>query len=234
MNNNAFMSARTQGATQERTILKNVYLWMTGGLFLTAVVARAFVGTALFYQMMRNPMLMFGLIIAELVLVFRLSSGIQKMSVQAAIISFAVYAALNGINMSSIFLMYGLGTVYNAFFATATMFGAISLYAVTTKRDLSGIGHYLMMGLIGLIAASLVNFFLRSSGLDYLISYAGVILFTGLTAYDTQMIRNMSRNLSSRSDEDTFMKMSILGALKLYLDFINMFLFILRIFGRRD
>jgi len=234
MNNNAFMSVKSQAAAQDRTILKNVYLWMTAGLFLTAMVARSFVGTALFYQLMRNPMLMFGLIIGELVLVFRLSSRIMKMSVQSAVISFCVYAALNGINLSSIFLMYGLGTVYNAFFATATMFGAISLYAVTTKRDLSGMSHYLMMGLIGLIAASLVNFFLRSSGLDYLISYAGVILFTALTAYDTQMIKNMSRNMSSRSNENDFIKLSIMGALKLYLDFINMFLFILRIMGRRN
>ena len=228
------MNAQAQSAVQERTILKNVYLWMTAGLFLTAVVARGFVGTELFIQMIRNPMWMFGLIIAELFLVFRLSANIMRMSVRSAVISFGVYAALNGINMSTIFVAYGLGTIYNAFFATATMFGAISLYAVTTRRDLSGMGHYLMMGLFGLIAASLVNMFLRSSGMDYLISYAGVILFTGLTAYDTQMIKNMSRDMSRRSDEETFMKLSILGALKLYLDFINMFLFLLRIFGRRD
>ena len=232
--NNAFTGTQSQAAVQERTILKNVYLWMTAGLFLTAVVARGFVGTALFYQLIRNPILMFGLIAAELVLVFRMSARIMQMSVRSAVISFGAYAALNGINLSSIFLVYGLGTVYNAFFATATLFAAMSLYAVSTKRDLSGFGHYLMMGLIGLIAASLINFFLRSSGLDYLISYAGVILFTGLTAYDTQMIKNMSRQMSRQADEATFMKLSIIGALKLYLDFINMFLFILRILGRRD
>ena len=230
----AFMNTRTQTAVQERTILKNVYLWMTAGLFLTAVVARGFVGTALFYQMVRNPVLMFGLIIAELVLVFRLSARIMQMPVRSAMISFAVYAALNGINLSTIFLVYGLGTIYNAFFATAALFGAMSLYAVSTKRDLSGMGHYLFMGLIGLIAASLINMFLRSPGMDYIISYAGVLLFTGLTAYDTQMIKNMSRQMSHNSDNDTFMKLSILGALKLYLDFINMFLFLLRILGRRD
>ncbi len=231
---NVFTGAQSQTAVQERTILKNVYLWMTAGLFLTAVVARGFVGTALFYQLIRNPILMFGLIAAELVLVFRMSDRIMQMSVRSAVISFGAYAALNGINLSSIFLVYGLGTVYNAFFATATLFAAMSLYAVSTKRDLSGLGHYLIMGLIGLIAASLINFFLRSSGLDYLISYAGVILFTGLTAYDTQMIKNMSRQMSRQADEATFMKLSIIGALKLYLDFINMFLFILRILGRRD
>ena len=232
--NNAFMGTQSQAAAQERTIMKNVYLWMTAGLFLTAVVARGFVGTSLFYQLMRNPILMFALIGAELVLVFRMSARIMQMSVRSAVISFGAYAALNGINLSSIFIVYGLGTVYNAFFATATLFAAMSLYAVSTKRDLSGFGHYLMMGLIGLIVASLVNFFLRSSGLDYLISYAGVLLFTGLTAYDTQMISNMSRQMSRQADEATFMKLSIIGALKLYLDFINMFLFILRILGRRD
>jgi len=232
--NETFVNARTQSAVQDRTILKNVYLWMTGGLFMTAVVARGFAGTAMFYQLVRNPMLMFGLIIAELILVFRLSARIQTMSVRSAVLSFTAYAVLNGVNMSTIFLVYGLGTIYSAFFATAAMFGAMSLWAVTTKKDLSGLGHYLMMGLIGLIVASLINMFLRSDGMSYVISYVGVLLFTGLTAYDTQRIKNMSRSMSHQADEATFMKLSILGALTLYLDFINMFLFILRLLGRRD
>jgi uncharacterized protein len=232
--NETFINARSKAAVQERTILKNVYLWMTAGLFLTAVIARGFAGTALFYQLVRNPLLMFGLIAVELILVFRLSARIMQMSVRSAVVSFGAYAALNGINMSMIFLVYNLGTISNAFFATAALFGAMSLYAVTTKRDLSGWGHYLFMGLIGLIAASLINFFLNSTGLNYLISYAGVILFTALTAYDTQMIRNMSATMSRQADEATFVKLSIIGALKLYLDFVNMFLFILRLLGRRN
>jgi FtsH-binding integral membrane protein len=207
---------------------------MTGGLFMTAVVAYPFVGTPLFYAVMTNPLLMLGLIIGQFVLVFRLSGRINQMSVGGAIISFGLYAALTGINFSAIFVMYSLGTIGNAFVSTGALFGAMSLWGVTTKKDLSGWGHYLMMGLFGLIIASLINMFLRSDGMSYLISYVGVLLFTGLTAYDTQRIKNMSRNLSHTIDEEGFMKLSILGALILYLDFINMFLFFLRILGRRD
>lgn len=232
--NQTFTGAGSQQAVQDRTILKNVYLWMTAGLFMTAVVAWGFAGSRFFISYIQNPILMFGVIIAELVLVFRLSRNIGQMSVGAAVVTFGAYAALNGINLSTIFYVYQLGTITNAFFSTAALFGVMSLWAVTTKKDLSGLGHYLMMGLIGLIVASLVNMFLRSSGLDYLISYAGVALFTGLTAYDTQKIKRMSRSMSHTVNEEGFMKLSILGALTLYLDFINMFLFILRILGRRD
>jgi len=232
--NQSFSSIGSRQAVQDRTILKNVYLWMTAGLFLTAVVARGFLVSGLYRIFFGNPLLMIGLIVLQLVLVFRLSARINTMSVGAAITSFGVYAALNGINLSTIFLVYNLGTITNAFVSTGALFGAMSLWAVTTKKDLSGWGHYLMMGLFGLIIASLLNFFLRSSGMSYLISYAGVILFTGLTAYDTQKIKNMSRSMSASVDEAQFVKLSILGALILYLDFINMFLFILRILGRRD
>jgi FtsH-binding integral membrane protein len=232
--NQTFTGAGSRQTAQDRTILKNVYLWMTAGLFLTAIVARAFLVTGLYRIVFTNPILMFGLIIAQLVLVFRLSSKINTMTVGAAITTFGVYASLNGINMSSIFLMYNLGTITNAFVSTAALFGAMSIWAVTTKKDLSGWGHYLMMGLVGLIIASLINMFLRSSGMSYIISYVGVLLFTGLTAYDTQKIKNMSRSMSYSVDEGQFVKLSILGALILYLDFINMFLFILRLMGRRD
>ncbi|MDC7235836.1 MAG: Bax inhibitor-1/YccA family protein [Spirochaetales bacterium] len=232
--NQTFTGTGSQQAVQDRTIMKNVYLWMTAGLFLTAVVAWGFAGSPFFASYIRNPLLMFGVIIAELILVFRLSRNIGNMTVGAAVVSFGAYAALNGINLSAIFYVYQLGTIVNAFFSTAALFGFMSLWAVTTKRDLSGMGHYLMMGLIGLIIASLVNMFLRSSGMDYLISFAGVILFTGLTAYDTQKINMMSRSMSHSVNEEGFMKLSILGALTLYLDFINMFMFLLRLLGRRD
>lgn len=232
--NQTFSSAGSRQAVQDRTIIKNVYLWMTAGLFMTAVVAKGFAGSSLFYTLMRNPLMFYGVIIAEFVLVFRLTRSIGTMSATSAIVSFGVYSALNGITLSSIFFIYSIGTISNAFFTTAALFAVMSIWAVSTKRDLSGMGHYLMMGLIGLIIASLVNMFLRSSGMDYLISYAGVVLFTGLTAYDTQRIKLMSRAMSSSVDEEGYMKLSILGALTLYLDFINMFLFILRILGRRD
>lgn len=223
-----------QVALRERTILKNVYIWMSAGLFLTAVVAKLFVQTSLFIPFVSNQLLFFAVIIAEFILVIRLSSQIMKMSVGQAAGSFAAYSILNGITLSSIFIVYNIGTIYTAFFVTAGTFGAMSLWAMTTKRDLSGMGHFLMMGLLGIIIASVVNIFLRSSGLDFLISYGGVAVFTLLTAYDTQKIKAMSNQMSAHADEATFTRLSIMGALKLYLDFLNMFLFILRIFGRRN
>jgi FtsH-binding integral membrane protein len=207
---------------------------MSAGLFLTAVVAKLFVQTSLYVPFVSNQLLFFAVIIAEFALVIRLSSRIMTMSVGEAAGSFALYSILNGLTLSSIFVVYRLGTIYTAFFVTAGTFGAMSLWAITTKRDLSGLGHFLMMGIIGILIASVVNMFIGSSSVYFLISYAGVALFTLLTAYDTQKIKNMSRQMSYSSDEATFTRISIMGALKLYLDFINMFLFILRIFGRRN
>ncbi len=223
-----------RAAVKERTILKNVYIWMSAGLFLTAVVAMFFVRTTLFYSFVTNPILFFGAFIAELVLVYRLSAKINKMSLMAAAGSFAAYSILNGLTLSTIFMRYSGTTITTAFFVTAGTFAVMSIWALTTKRDLSGIGHFLMMGVVGIIIASVVNMFLGSSTLYFMISYAGVAVFTLLTAYDTQKIKAMSRQMSFNSDEETFTKLSIMGALKLYLDFINMFLFMLRIFGGRD
>lgn len=223
-----------QAVVRERTILKNVYVWMSAGLFLTAIVARLFVQTSLFIPLISNQILFFGIIIAELFLVVRLSSRIMNMSVAQAAGSFALYSILNGITLSTIFVAYRLGTIYTAFFVTAGTFGAMSLWALTTKRDLSGLRHFLMMGIVGILIASLVNFFIGSSSLYYLISYVGVLIFTLLTAYDTQKINAMSRQYSGSVGEADYTRLSIMGALRLYLDFINMFLFILRIMGRRN
>lgn len=222
-----------QAAVRERTILRNVYVWMAAGLFLTAVVARLFVQTSLFMPFISNQFLFFAVLIGELFLVGWMSARIMSMSVSQAAGLFALYSILNGVTLSTIFVVYRLGTIYTAFFVTAGTFAAMSLWALTTKRDLSGLGHFLMMGLVGIIIASLVNFFIKSSALYYGISYIGVAVFTLLTAYDTQRIKAMSDQMSRSSDEATYMRLSIMGALKLYLDFINMFLFILRIFGRR-
>ncbi|MBI9107915.1 MAG: Bax inhibitor-1/YccA family protein [Spirochaetales bacterium] len=214
--------------------MKNVYIWMTAGLALTGVVAFWLSGniTAM-RSIVSNPILFYGAMIGELVLVVYLSRRIMHMSSAAATFAFALYAALNGVTMSVIFLAYTGTTIALAFFTTAATFGAMSLYAVTTKRSLQGMGHYLMMGLIGIIIASVINIFLRSSAMYYLISYIGIAVFMGLTAYDTQRILTMSRQMSGTADEENYIKLSIIGALKLYLDFINIFLFVLRIFGRR-
>ncbi|MFQ3619773.1 MAG: Bax inhibitor-1/YccA family protein [Spirochaetales bacterium] len=218
---------------RERSILRNVYIWMSLGLALTGIVAVG-VGTnpRLVYALVSNPLLFFGLIIGQLGLVFYLSARIQSMSAGAATVSFATYAALNGITLSLIFLAYTGTSIASAFFITAGTFAAMSVYALTTKRDLSGLGHYLRMTLIGLIIASLVNMFLRSSGMEWMISVVGILLFVGLTAYDTQIIKGWNQQAAYTSDESIFIRISIIGALKLYLDFINLFLFFLRFMGR--
>ena len=229
-----FDNTYNQAAVRERSIIRNVYLWMTAGLGLTAAVAWWFSGNLpLMQAFFGNPILYFGAIIGELILVMYLSRNIMRMSAGAATAAFAGYAVLNGITLSTIFLAYTGATISMAFLTTAAAFGAMSLYAVTTKRSLQGIGHYLFMGLIGIIIASVINFFLRSPALYYLISYAGIAVFMGLTAYDTQRILAMSRQYSGSVDETSYIRISIMGALKLYLDFINIFLFVLRIFGRR-
>ncbi|NOY09537.1 MAG: Bax inhibitor-1/YccA family protein [Spirochaetes bacterium] len=221
-------------AVRERTVLRNVYLWMAIGLALTGVVALGFASTPqLVLALVKNPILFFGIIIGELALVFFLSAKIMTLSPTAATLGFAAYAVLNGVTLSLIFLAYTGASIASSLFITAGTFAGMSIYAVTTKRDLSSLGHYLIMGLWGIIIASVVNMFLKSSALYWLLSYGGVALFLGLTAYDTQMIKRWSDELGNSPSEADFLRISILGALKLYLDFINLFLFILRIFGRR-
>lgn len=223
----------SRASARDRSIIKNVYLWMTAGLSLTGVVAFGLSSNqALMIALVSNTMLFIGIIIAELGLVMFLSARIQKMSATAATFAFALYAFLNGITLSVIFIAYTGTTISLAFFTTAATFGGMSLYAMTTKRDLSGMGHYLMMGVLGIVIVSVINIFLKSPAVYYMISYVGVVVFMGLTAYDTQTILKWSANSGSVSEEQ-YIKISIMGALKLYLDFINIFLFMLRIFGRR-
>lgn len=215
---------------RERSILKNVYLWMTAGLALTAVIAYLISAS----NIVITPTVMFIAIIAEFALVVYLSARLQKMSTLAAVLAFTVYAMLNGVTLSIIFYVYGRLTISRAFFTTAALFGGMSLYGMTTKRQLDGIGHYLVMGLWGLIIASLINMFFRSESVYYFISIIGVLVFVGLTAWDTQKIKRLNDAYSGHMDEDTFVKLSIIGALTLYLDFLNIFLYLLRIFGRSD
>ncbi len=221
-------------AVKEKSLIKNVYLWMTSGLALTGVVSLWMMSNPAMIRGMIQSGMFWGLMIGEFILVMFLSARIMSMSPSTATLTFAAYSVLNGITLSTVFLIYSGASLVSTFFITSATFAGMSLYAVTTKRNLAGYGHYLMMGLMGLIIASIVNIFLKSSGFYYLVSYAGVLIFCGLTAYDTQMILNMSRNYSSSVSEGDYIRFSIIGALKLYLDFINMFLFFLRIFGRRD
>lgn len=233
--NREYTQSFSQSTTMSRNLMRNVYIWMALGLAITGVVAYA---TALSSQMMyalyaNNGIII--LLVAEFALVFFLSARIMKLSPITATLLFAAYAVLNGLTLSYIFLAYTNTMVNTAFFATAGMFGAMSLYAVFTKKDLSGWGSYLFMAVIGLIIASVVNLLLRSSAMEYIISFAGVLIFMGLTAFDTQRIKAMSDSMSEQMAEPDYVRLSIIGALKLYLDFINMFLFVLRLLagGRR-
>ena len=222
-------------AVRERTILKNVYLWMTAGLGLTALIAFFVASNPAFLRaIVGNTMGFLLVVIGQFALVFYLSARLDRMSQMSAIIAFLAYSALNGIMLSTIFAVYAGVVIYKTFFTTALMFGGMSLYAMTTKRDLNRIGSYLVMGLWCLIGASLINLFFRSSGLDYLISFIGVGIFLGLTAWDTQKIIRMNQEYGSAIDEEAFTKLSIIGALSLYLDFLNLFLYLLRIFGRSN
>ena len=225
--------SREAQAQKEQTILRNVYLWMTMGLLITAGVAWAVIQGGL-YRQIYSGMTYIILMIAEFALVIYLSRNIMSMSTGRAVAAFTGYSALNGLTLSIIFLVYTRSDISSAFIAAAVMFGVVSFWATVTKKDMSSWGHYLFMGLIGLLVAGLINMFFYNSLFATIYSYIGVLLFTGLAAYDTQMIKRMSDQMSYQVDEASYVKLSILGALKLYLDFINMFLFILRIFGRRN
>ena len=226
------MEGTAVSEVQTSFVLK-VYNWMTMGLALTALVALGIevAVPGVRWIMLENPIIFYGLLIMELAIVWGLSAAISKIPALLATLIFLFYAGLNGVTFSIIFLVYELGSIAYTFFICAAMFGATSVFGFVTKMDLSRIGGILMMALVGLIIASVVNIFVASSTLDWIISYAGVIIFVGLTAYDTQKIKRMSVGIDSSSEEGG--KASIMGALTLYLDFINLFLFLLRILGRK-
>ena len=218
--------------TVEADFMQKVYLWMTFALTLTGFVAYRTTQSEFLLELIFSSSFGFiGLIIGELALVFWISSGIQRMSSNMAIGLFLLYSVLNGMTLSVLLIAYTGASVASTFFITAGMFGAMSVYGYTTKQYLSSWGNLLFMALIGLILASVVNIFLQSSGLYWLISYIGVLVFVGLTAYDTQKIKQLAAQVIVESEEGR--KVAILGALTLYLDFINMFIFMLRILGNR-
>ncbi len=218
------------GATN---FINRVYGWMCGGLVLSAVLAWMVSHTpALTNIFLANKIMFYGLIIAEFITVIVLTARAQTMTSAGAKFGFLLFAALNGITLSVIFFAYQLGTIGLVFGITAGMFGATSIVGYVTKKDLSGIGGICTMGLIGIIIAMIANWFIQSPKMDYVISIIGVIIFTGLTAWDTQKIKNAAMEMDmGLANSDSGQKYAIFGALTLYLDFINMFLFLLRIFG---
>jgi FtsH-binding integral membrane protein len=231
MDNRSFVSPIQDNSVvqAQQKFMSKVYGWMVGGMLVTALTAY-FISSSEELLMMVLPYMII-LILAELGLVIFLSARIEKMSKNTAIISFLAYSFLNGLTMSVILLSYTVESISTTFFVAATMFGGLSLYGFVTKKSLSGLGSFMFMGLIGIIVASLLNMFIASSALHFAISILGVIIFAGLTAYDTQKLKQMYE--VQYGDEATAAKTSIMGALILYLDFINLFLFLLRIFGSR-
>lgn len=217
--------------TAYRTLMGKVYLWMTLALAVTGLTSLYVASSpGLVQSIFASRGTFWLLVIAELALVFILSARIMKMSFSTAGIMFALYSVLNGVTMSFIFIAYTSTSIATAFFVTAGMFAAMSFIGFVTKKDLSSFGSFFTMALIGLIIASVVNIFLNSSVMYWIITYMGVLLFVGLTAYDTQKIKQM---LIEYGDEvnDSTQKLALIGSLSLYLDFINLFLYILRLFG---
>jgi FtsH-binding integral membrane protein len=221
-----------QVQTIQATFINKVYAWMRLALTVTRFIAfRTAQSEALLGLIFGNSIILIGLIIFELGIVFWMSKNITNISSNMAIGLFMLYSALNGLTLSAILLVYTASSIASTFFITAGTFGAMSIYGYFTKKDLTSWGNLLFMALIGLIVASVVNIFWASSTMYWIITYAGVLIFVGLTAYDTQKIKNMSLQLDAESEEGR--KGAIMGALALYLDFINLFIMLLRIFGDR-
>ena len=217
-----------QLAIAQNTLIRQVYAWMGGGLLVTALMAMVTLSSPVITNaVFGNRLVFYGLILGELGLVVAISGAINKLTSAMASLLFVLYAGLNGITMSVIFAVYTAESVSSTFVITAGTFGAMSAFGYLTKRDLTGWGSFLFMGLIGVVIASVVNIFTQSSAASWIISAVGVIVFTGLTAYDTQKIKAMAANGAEGR------KPAILGALTLYLDFINLFLMLLRLLGTR-
>lgn len=218
------------------SFVSRVFTFMTGALAITGAIAYWFGTTPELISLLIGEtglnLLGYVVMFAPLILVFVLAGRIQKMSPMAALVTFVVYAALMGMSLSFIFLAYSSATIYTTFLITAGTFGTMALVGYTTKTDLSKIGSILMMALVGVLIAMLVNYFMNSDTLDYIISLLGVAIFTGLTAYDMQKIKNMSAQVDPDNADGS--RLAIMGALTLYLDFVNLFLFLLRLFGSRD
>lgn len=230
---NAPDNTATTGTSIVSGVMTRVYTWMFAALMITAGTAWLTAHTPALLQLIYgNTAIVWVLMIAELGLVMGISWGISRLSPTAAIALFLLYSVINGLTLASIFFAYSMGTISQAFAAAALTFGAMSILGHTIKKDLSGLGGIMMMALIGLIIASVVNIFWSNSILDSIITYIGVFLFVGITAYDTQRIKAQCIAAEQSDDAAAPSRVAVLGALSLYLDFINLFLYLLRLFGR--
>lgn len=231
MDTNSISSSYDKSA--QISLFRNVYLWMSMALAITGLTALIVSDSpAILSMIFSSKVIFYGLLIGELALVWYLSARINKLSFLNATIIFIIYSILNGATLSIIFLIYTTSSIASTFFITAGTFGVMSLFGYLTKKDLSSIGSLCFMALIGLIIASVVNIFLNNETMYWIITYAGVLIFVGLTAYDTQKIKRMLLSEGTEVNETT-QKIALMGALALYLDFINLFLYLLRLLGNR-
>ena len=215
-------------------VMKNVFLLMTLALVVTGYTSYIIMNNEeIFFKLVSNTPLFIGLCIAEVVMVIAISAGINKLSFNIAMILFGVYSVVSGVTLAPLCFMYTEESIISTFFITAATFGSMALLGYTTKKDLSGIGKILIMGLIGIIIASIVNIFTKSSGLAMIINYVGVLIFVGLTAYDTQKIKQFTEKSIATGNEANIPKLSVIGALTLYLDFINLFIKLLQVMGKK-
>ena len=214
-------------------LMRKVYTWMALALAITGFTAYYVASSpAILSLIFGNQLVFWGLIIAEFALVIGVTAAINRLSLTTATLMFVLYSVINGVTLSSIFMVYTLSSITSVFFITAGTFAAMAAFGYFTKTDLSSMGKILLMALIGLIIATLVNILLKSSGLEMILNYVGVLVFVGLTAYDSQKIKEML--LAAPDAGEGAQKVALLGALSLYLDFINLFLYLLRLFGRRE
>jgi len=236
-NNINFVRSQDESASMSKTFVANVFSWMFAALTITSIVAYYFAHSVELLSLLINveqgglTILGYVVMFAPLGFVLAMSLGFNKFSYPVILFLFLLYSAVMGASLSFIFLAYTSGSIYGTFAAAAGMFGLMSVVGYTTKTDLTNFGSIMMMALVGIIIASLINMFLHSSGMDYIISFIGVLVFTGLTAYDVQKLKNIGSGVEYGNA--TTSKLVIMGALNLYLDFINLFLFLLRLFGDR-
>lgn len=232
MLNEQTVYASETGARAQTGFFPKVYHWMTVGLGVSAIASLlTLYSPAMLRLVFGNRMVFFGLVIAELLLVVTLSGAIRRLSARAATGCFLLYSTLSGVTLAAIFVLYTQSSIASAFFVTAGTFGAMSVYGHTTRRDLTSWGSFLFMGLIGFLLASVVNIFLQSEMITWVTTYCGILIFVGLTAYDTQKLKVLAQG--GFANEEDRHKAAILGALRLYLDFINLLLLLLRVLGRR-
>jgi FtsH-binding integral membrane protein len=225
------VTAADQAEVRQRSIISQAYLWMAVGLVITGLVAAFTASSPTMLSLVNGNVLVFwGLLLLEIILVIVLAAAVMRLPVGVALTVFVVYAALNGVTLSGILLAYTKASLASTFFITAGTFAIMAFYGYTTKRDLTRLGNLAFMALIGLILGSVVNLFAHNTVIYWVITYLGVLIFVGLIAYDTQKLKRLGSSVGG----ETAGRLAILGALSLYLDFINLFLFLLRIFGRQN